>query len=279
MVGNRFISLSELCKIVKCPCNIFNLEKLKKALPDHWKRAIKDEGNAIEPLPDPEVLLMGNNKTVHIVNITSKQIYNMLSKCTDRPVLTCKKYWKKKFNEREIDENQWISTFRFKIRNRLNNQLGQFQYNLLNNLIPCKHNLYKWKIKDSEMCDVCNVLGDYNHFFIDCKHVKKFWRRWKSIIFNLTKLHLNINMKLLVYGYKIQEPDNDFINMLIIFGAYSVYKAQIEFTKNSKFIPIFFLFTNEIKKFHLTQKYSKRKIRLCLLKEDLDNLFMYFNVY
>ena len=94
---------------------------------------------------------MGNNKTVHIVNITSKQIYNMLPKCTDRPVLTCKKYWKKKFNEREIDENQWISTFRFKIRNRLNNQLGQFQHNLLNNLIPCKHNLYKWKIKDSEM--------------------------------------------------------------------------------------------------------------------------------
>ena len=98
---------------------------------------------------------MGKN-IKHIATLSTKQIYRLLmkmgyeNKFGKHTGTSCLEYWNK--------------IFTFKIKNRIENKFGHFQYNLLYNLIPCKKNLYKWKIIDSDKCCFCDCLEDCNHF-------------------------------------------------------------------------------------------------------------------
>ena len=66
----------------------------------------------------------------------------------------CIKYWQNKFGRHGGISclEYWNNIFTFTIKNRIKNKYGHFQYNILFNLIPCKKNLFKWKISDSDKC-------------------------------------------------------------------------------------------------------------------------------
>ena len=54
----------------------------------------------------------------------------------------CIGYWEK---QNLIENCDWSSTFSFKIKNRITNKIGHFQYNLMYNIVCCKKNLHKWE--------------------------------------------------------------------------------------------------------------------------------------
>ena len=167
VIGNRLINLNELLQIVQCPRNIFNLQKILTAIPKEWKSLIsKNKFDFNIPECDLE-FCMGKNR-IHISNLSTKQIYGLLMKIEREPI--CVQYWQNRFGgHADISLEHWNKIFTFKIKNRIENKFGHFQYNLIYNLIPCKKNLYKWKINDSDKCCFCNCVEDYNHFFLTCE--------------------------------------------------------------------------------------------------------------
>ena len=46
----------------------------------------------------------------------------------------CIKYWEK---QNLMENYDWVSTFSFKVKNRITNKIGHFQYNLMYNLVCC----------------------------------------------------------------------------------------------------------------------------------------------
>ena len=46
----------------------------------------------------------------------------------------------------------------------MTNNVKQFKYKLLNNIIATNENLCKWKITDSPDCINCKCKEDYEHF-------------------------------------------------------------------------------------------------------------------
>ena len=54
--------------------------------------------------------------------------------------------------------------------------------NLMYNIVCCKKNLYMWKLSDSDKCNICNCIDDYDHFFVKCKYNKTFWTRFSKYI-------------------------------------------------------------------------------------------------
>ena len=48
------------------------------------------------------------------------------------------------------------------------------KWKLLHYILPCKELLFKWKIVTSPMCNVCNTVEDYEHYFTGCKYYESF---------------------------------------------------------------------------------------------------------
>ena len=143
----------------------------------------------------------------------------------------CVKYWQNKFGAHtDISLEHWNKIFTFKIKNRIENKFGHFQYNLLYNLMPCKKNLYKWKINDSDKYCFCNCVEDYNHFF--SLHVKKnvhFWDTFRQCLYILTRTDFDISLEHIIFGYNIDKTKQEnkkkpytFVNFLLIIASFSV---------------------------------------------------------
>ena len=59
----------------------------------------------------------------------------------------------------------------FKLMHRISPEpyLHSFQYKIVNRILNCGTNLYKWKLKDSPICCYCNNIGTIEHhlfFFV-----------------------------------------------------------------------------------------------------------------
>ena len=197
----------------------------------------------------------------------------MLNTQFDEP--NCIKYWSKK----NIISNDWNSIFHFKIKNRTINKIGHFQYNLLNNLICCKRNLWKWSLSESERCTVCDCLDDYDHFFIKCKFNKSFWimfSNYMRYLFNGS--NFNITLEKVICGWNIQNSDFYFANKLIEIATFAVYKSRLIFYDTKKVIPISILFMYEIKKIDQIISFSNRRVKVTIEKKDLENCKIYWNI-
>ena len=131
-------------------------------------------------------------------------------------------YWKYTFGIEKIALNK---TLTFVFHGLEENKYKIFRWKLFNKILPTKLYLYKWKIKTDPLCNHCNVIDDYEHFFVKCKYFEQF----KTIMAELFKI-LGYNKEMLtlkniVIGYKIQHPEFYHINTLITYIAFAMYKV------------------------------------------------------
>lgn len=207
-------------------------------------------------MPKNHLMFTIGKKAIHISNLSTKHIYRTLLKYGNTPL--CMNYWQDSIGLSKIE--YWNKIFAFKIKNRINNKLGHFQFNVLYNLIPCGKNLLKWKIRDSDKCVFCDLTDDYDHFFINCKKNKCFWKLFKQIIYTLKNCFLDVSLQNIIYGWNIEKLDFEIENLLIIIASFSVYKAKMIHNETKKFTPITLLFKFEIQK--LDELFSNIRKRL-----------------
>ena len=57
------------------------------------------------------------------------------------------------------------------------NKLKEYRFKLINAILPCKQILFKWKLTDDPLCELCHVVETYNvnHLFIECPTVQNLW--------------------------------------------------------------------------------------------------------
>ena len=109
--------------------------------------------------------------------------------------------------------------------------LQSFQYKIINRLINCKQNLFKWKIKDSPNCNHCGETDTLEHHLFWCIECTKFWtdfRKWMAETFQLKVNHYTVCE--IIFGYGLREPKVSEItivhNMLILLGKWFINKAK-----------------------------------------------------
>jgi hypothetical protein len=62
------------------------------------------------------------------------------------------------------------------------NKLKVFRWKLLHFIIPTKKLLLKWKIMKNSLCNLCNIVEDYSHYFRTCINFKEFWGKIKELL-------------------------------------------------------------------------------------------------
>ena len=269
--GNRFINLAELSIKVKSVTNIFDLHKLISSIPKKWKEKITNRKLSTDH-KQSFIMFMINNKLRHICDIESKSLYKLFN--VHHENASCIKHW-----EREnIYYDNWENIFRFKINNRILNKIGQFEYNILYNLICCRKNLFTWKLVDTNRCHFCNVIDDYDHFFITCNENKDLWLKFSNYVKCVMNNDFEISLYHIVCGWNIDRSEFDFVNILIELASFAVYKSKMIYNQTQKNVPNIVLFTQEFKKLDDILSNTKMKTKYQISKKELHEFKVYWSI-
>ena len=85
------------------------------------------------------------------------------------------------------DKEQELTAFRSKVVLEQEIKLKEFNFKMLHGILPCNRNLFRWKIRSHDTCDVCECPQTIEHLLFSCKYVKPLW----DIVNNIFNLKLN----------------------------------------------------------------------------------------
>ena len=83
------------------------------------------------------------------------------------------KYWVEHLNLPSHSEF-WVYTSL--LTDLQSNKLKEYRFKLINAALPCKQLLFKWKLIDNPLCEICKITENYNHLFIECPAVQQVWK-------------------------------------------------------------------------------------------------------
>lgn len=250
-----YISEDQILRKLNIKSNwIAEMSELKKAIPKHWLNIIKMECSYKTKINiNPKINLQIKNTKIN-ASTSNKEIYELLRGKFNGEKPLGFMVWEKRLPN--MNHSHLLqSTCQFIFEYLEDNRLKMFRYKLIHYILPCGDQLYKWKISSSDLCPVCNVKDDYEHFFISCKLNKCFLNK----INNLLKfLHINnqiLTLKNAVVGYKIDDFHYYEINHLLTFVFFSIYKAFCVSNNRTSAINIFIIFKQELKQCVETYKF------------------------
>ena len=167
----------------------------------------------------------------------------------------CCLYWGNKFN---IDIT-WLNVFNFNLIHVKEYKLREFNLKLLYNLIPVKSNLFKWGIREDDLCSKCLVKEDIVHAFIECELNKQYLKHIENILQRVFKFKTKISS---LHLLKIE--CNCQIVLFMTLAFYSIYKVILERNKSGKEnrkVVLKHVLEREIRKRIEIQGYEQERIR------------------
>jgi len=169
-------------------------------------------------LPYREILRDIDNPTINnIPNVkfrTTKNFYNMFKDKLRDNTKCVTKYLMKYVND-DSDDNI-IKIYREKIQMIKEIKLREFNFKILHGILACNLNLWQWKIKPSNLCDLCDKIQSIEHLLFDCIYVKPLWERVEQI-YNVT----------IDYNVILGIRSNHDINCIVTMMSYFIYKEWL----------------------------------------------------
>ena len=126
-------------------------------------------------------------------------------------------------------------TYQSKIKCIHDFKMAEFNYKMLNNILPCNKNLKLWGKQQNDECDICGQVHDIYHLLYECDHNRQIWHLVSKV------LKLNISLKMILLG--AHDQVKDFVISLV---AYYIYKYWLICnseckTRSWKYMRIFFI--------------------------------------
>ena len=148
---------------------------------------------------------------------------------------------------------QFVGCFRSLTKITNVTKFRDFQYRLLHKRIPSNKELYKWKIKDSAVCNNCCEFDSVQHMFFECSVVKMLWNSWEELIREHYGVILQVNLEMIVLNNFVSRLGN-VINLLAL-----ILKQWIFRNKCANKIPVFKEYVYEIEYIEHIELFNTRK--------------------
>ena len=104
-------------------------------------------------------------------------------------------------------------------------KLKEFNFKVMHGILPCNSNLKKWKLKESDVCDICNSQQTIEHLLFECHRATRLWHLVEDA-YQITVYFRNI-----VCGLR----DYDLIfNHVITLLAFLLYKEWLLMSLKNK---------------------------------------------
>lgn len=238
-----------------------------KAIPKNWLESLKTERSTKTKVKTDLKLKL---KLELLDDTLSKEIYNFLTENDQKEdIIGPPLKWKNRIGNGKLSQQKIKAMFKYIHKYLKDNKLKMIKWKLLHYILPCKQLLHIWRISNNEKCNVCDVVEDYNHFFIQCKYLEQFWVKIKELFLHLNLDEHVLSLPHLVFGYKITDESYNEINFLLTIIVFSIHKTYYLSNGKTKIINPFMIFKKEFRKQYETCQYiNKGK---CLKVEAISN--------
>ena len=152
----------------------FKFAKLKSAFPVVWLRKLRNRqqcSNVLQPV-DPNIKL-ATGDVINAEGIKAKGFYDLFLKKNKREP-SFPRFWQAYFKLPNTFVWEVVLKHKFNLIN--DNRIKQFNFKLLHKILPCKDNLFKWKITNDNLCNSCRIPETSFHFLLSCKKITAYWK-------------------------------------------------------------------------------------------------------
>lgn len=125
-------------------------------------------------------------------------------------------------------QDEWQEIYLWPFSSTRETKLQSFQYRVHHRTITCNRLLFRYKIKDSDLCSLCDQQDTLEHFFFQCPSNRKFWAmvfRWIKAASNMELSHLSI--KEILVGVPRSHPQSRKINFLILSARFFIHRQRL----------------------------------------------------
>lgn len=233
-----------------------------RALPAPWVKTLKLNVGfqcEIEDISTIRIQIDGNMFDLN--KVKTNQIYQKLvTKKFEQP--TAQHRWQKILNNSEIN---WSEAYLLVYSTTIDTKLRWFQYRLLMNCLYLNKDLYKFKLKDSELCSLCNKhVETIEHLFINCEVSAKLYSEISIWLKEYGIALPVLSLSLLIVGPCPSTKSSIFINFLLLLFKSYIYRAKLNgsqleingfkaYLKYYERIEYCIAVKNNNKQFHLTK--------------------------
>ena len=100
------------------------------------------------------------------------------------------------------------------------------KYYTISTLLRCF--LFKIGKEDTDMCSLCNVTDDPDHFFFECVKTKLIWHHANQVILSTLNKRITLSVEHVLFHYHkdIKEEINKFINLVICVGKMCISRFR-----------------------------------------------------
>ena len=227
--------------------NIHMYNTLITSIPKLWKQKLK--GSPPSMNMQSEIYISRKGHLLSIAEVSNQQLYlELLRNEIKEP--TAVNTWTDLFPLLECVS--WKLIFSAMHHITLETYLQTFQYKILNRLINCNFNLYKWKIKSEPYCDSCVIAIDTieHHLFL-CPLSKKFWEEMEVWLNKQNNMPDRIQFTIceVIFGIGINQLKTSFykfLNIFILFGKHYLNFCRTD-KKNTNFVEFLSIAKSRIK--------------------------------
>ena len=210
---------------VKIP--ILSHNSVLSAIPKEWKKIIKEDGNVNNYVIFNDYFVMIEDVRKKLQELTTKEVYwHLLKKICKRP--TSENSWEEETGL-NFDEKEWESIYTNVLKTTRDTKLISFHFKITHRILACKRNLYRWKIKLDNICDLCqNEIDSIEHHLLACPQILPFWDSffhwWKTTM----KMSFPVDTYEVIFG--IPNPNNDVtimqLNYMLLQATYYIYVGR-----------------------------------------------------
>ena len=213
--------------------------KLKHALPLKWQDECKQNNSNINTFENNCFEVRGG-ESINLIKTKTKEFYTLsLNYRKTEPLILV--YWQHKLFL--PNDFCWNPVLQFKMKSIKHNKIRQFNFKLIQNILPFKVNLYRWRIETDTLCMFCEEEETVKHIMLQCSCVLNFWTKVCHLIYKMFKIRIHIDERTIYIGYKIDEKKFSLLNLLIIFAQYAIYKAYMLYKMQRKPFNEFFIWS------------------------------------
>lgn len=131
-------------------------------------------------------------------------------------------------SRRCVGQDEWREIYLRPFSSTRETKLQSFQYRLNHRLITCNRLLFKYRIKDSDLCSLCDQRDTLEHFFFQCPVTRKFW----TMVFQWVKAAINIDLgdlsiKEILVGVPKNHPQSRRINLILLVSRFFIHRQRL----------------------------------------------------
>ena len=179
----------------------------------------------IEEIPNDPKIELGNGNPIPILDISSKQIYQIFLRKKQIPPTA-----KRKITDKYPDINvKWDKVYSLPFRSTLESKTREFQYKILNWIVHTNEKLYRFGLVASPSCTFCQETAEsIEHLLFSCKISSKFWKHILSWLKDNDIYIETLKEWDIIFG-KFDIKDNFIlINHILLLGKYHIYSRKCQ---------------------------------------------------